>query len=83
MESLTSAIIVSSLEMDVLKLCSIYESDANYEISLSDFCLRRGDYQSPRELYHSILNILRKNNYIVCLLEMMPYIDDYIGLYFD
>ena len=83
METLSSAIVISSLEMDVQKLCKIYENDANYEISISDFCLRRGDYQSPRHLYDSIVHIIKHTSYVVELLEMMPYIDDYIALYFD
>lgn len=43
--------------------------------------LKKGQYQNPTILYDDIRKVLGTRGMLVELLELMPYIDDYIGYF--
>lgn len=71
------------LDNDIKKILSIYINDPIPEINPSYFIATVGCFKSPVQIiYNKIISIIRNNNMIIELLDIMPYIDDYLEIYF-
>jgi hypothetical protein len=74
------------LENDIRIILTLFESES--ELTMHDvaqkysFHLRRGAYTSPTSLYSEMVAFIRYFDFGNQLLELMPYIDDYIDIYF-
>lgn len=83
MEDLKYAMEDVILETDIKKMLDIYIYDAVPEIHPSYFIASKGCFISSMDIiYMKILEIIKSHNMIIELLEMMPYIDNYIEMYF-
>jgi hypothetical protein len=71
------------VKSDIHKILSLSDNYCNFELSLRDFQLIKGMYTCQTEMYNDIIYIIKDTAYRSYLIEIMPYIDDYIDLFFD
>jgi hypothetical protein len=72
----------NALMHDMRVIISTYERECNDEVDPSVFKLRPGVYKFSQNMYRDIVNCIGEIGYGDELLELMPYIDDYIMLFF-
>jgi hypothetical protein len=74
------------LENDIHIILKLFESQS--ELTMQDIVqnyslhLRPGVYTNSTNLYKDMISILKYLDFGNSLLELMPYIDDYIEIYF-
>jgi hypothetical protein len=75
---------IECIRADLVHIFSI--SDAldcgNAELKNSDFRVEHGMYTDPHEMYGDIERVIREMDAAPHMLEFMPYIDDYMALFF-
>ena len=71
---------IDSLTHDVNIMIQCYEMDLSYLI-LDNMKIESNSYESIQVLYQNILCIITKKNLQNDLLEIMPYIDEYLEYY--
>ncbi len=72
----------SYLMHDMKIIISVFVSECNCEIDPSTLKMRPGVYKHSQNMYRDILNCITELGYGDELLELMPYIDDYLMLFF-
>ena len=70
------------LENDMRSIFRMYETQSENTVRDIYIEMQRGMYSSSVKMYNDMLRIIRLYGYERDLLEMMPYIDDYISLFF-
>ena len=83
MSSLDDALVYATLKRDVTYIVELFMSECNHEIDPSMFMMSRGSYSSPDVMYADIMRIVGEIGLGAELLEMMPFIDDYLEFYFS
>jgi hypothetical protein len=70
-------------DIDVIMLCYqlTEETGIVHMLPYNHCLLKRGAYKSGQVLYADILELMREKRLSNYLLEVMPYIDDYIGYF--
>lgn len=81
-ESLEDDFIIKTLDNDISSILNIYDKQGEETLGDIDIKMQKGMYQNPCKMYNDILRIVRYYRYERELLELMPYIDDYISLFF-
>jgi hypothetical protein len=81
-ESLEDDFIIKTLDNDISSILNIYDKQGEETVGDIDIKMQKGMYQNPCKMYNDILRVVRYYGYERELLELMPYIDDYICLFF-
>jgi hypothetical protein len=79
LSELNQSLRLSVLEQDLSVIFKAFDVYANLHLNPS---IVSGMYLSHKELYDDIVAIVRTNDRINDLLELTPYIDDYIATIF-
>jgi len=82
MSSLEKALVHATLERDVMYVVELFKNECNCDIDPSRFMLVPGYYSTSVDMYCDILKIVNDIGMGYEILEMMPYIDDYLEYYF-
>lgn len=74
-----------SHDIDIILECSELSTqhDMMHDIPFESCMLLKGTYSHPDSLYTDILVVLRDRNLSMVLLDIMPYVDDYIEYFTD
>lgn len=78
----SNALRETALEHDVRKIISMTYIECNHELDPAMFMTRCGSYKDSHTMYTDILSIITRLGHTNDLLEIMPYIDDFLSLYF-
>jgi hypothetical protein len=80
MRDMNRALRQTLLENDLQIILKAFDEYASVDVYPS---IMTGMYSDAHDLYDDIITIIRTHNRINDLLEMTPYVDDYIETYFD
>jgi hypothetical protein len=83
MSSLDAALFQATLACDVAYIIKLFQAECNCDMDPSRFVLSRGFYTTSVDMYRNILIIVNGLGIGAEILEMMPYIDDYLEYYFS
>jgi hypothetical protein len=83
MSSLDAALVQATLACDVAYIVELFQAECNCDMDPSRFVLSRGLYTTSVDMYRDILIIVNGLGIGAEILEMMPYIDDYLEYYFS
>lgn len=72
----------SCLEHDITIIIYMSNSDRSHELDPKIFITPKNLYNNPLIMYKEIEKIVTRLGHSSFLLEMMPYIDDYLSIYF-
>ncbi len=67
-------------DLDIIVECSQLSSEHNmmHDIPFEECMLKRGTYHNQERLYTDIVHVMRDKSISHLLMDIMPYIDDYI-----
>lgn len=74
--------LIICLEHDMRYIISISEKETNNDLNPVVFKTPQNAYQNPNTMYSDIVEIITRLGYAENLLEIMPYIDEYLSIYF-
>ena len=80
MEELLKNLSLSPLSHDLRVIITCYQNQSP-ALDTSHLQIEPNSYPSEKDLYHCILNALQPKGLSHELLELMPYIDDYLEYY--
>lgn len=80
LSDIARALNLTVLERDLQVIFRAFDEYASVDVYPT---IVKGMYIDARDLYDDIVTIIRTHNRINDLLEMTPYVDDYIETYFD
>lgn len=83
LSSIDEALAFATLKRDVMYMAELFMSDCDCDIDPSKFMMSRNKYSNPAQMYSDILRIVGEIGLGPELLEMMPFIDDYLEYYFS
>lgn len=82
MSSLDKALVHATLARDVMYIVELFKTECNCDLDPAMFMLAPGYYSTSVDMYGDVVRIVSEMGMGSEILEMMPYIDDYLEYYF-